>query len=614
MNQIINKNDWKNIIISNKKMEISLDCSEGIFIEKLSLKRKEQDKVIYIYKGELFTLMLDGDFYASSKFLITKIEKCKDETQELISINLNHYDMGIIVRICLLNNMVDTINIILQLAIDWIDNYPKEVYLQMPFITDIGQGDEDKFTYFFPANPISKKDGTSVVQLHPEFPLPFGIISRESNEGFSIRFPMFHNNYFMHIQNRNLDLSRIKSKNEIKNHILRLRPGKVLTDIAELEIKAIYNGWCELFSRFKDQERKKIDMKQYKRDDFSWYRDSLLHHFTFVYGREVFDYESKKININRLLDQGDEFGGYDIIILWHQYPRLGIDQRSQWDFFYDFPGGVEGIKEIVEIAHRRGTRVFLPYKPWDISQDDSTISVAGKLADLVDKTNIDGFFLDTMNNVPAKYRKLIDDVKPGVLFCSEGHPGDIKSLEIETSSWDQYWNWESMPEVDLLRYVMPEHVSPIVARWHLGDKKDLLIKRAVFNGVGIVIWQDVFGSWLPYSEKQKSIIKKWKQVWCANKNAFTCSNPIPLYPTINKGLFCNMFPSDDGDTIVYTLYNDNDYAVRGDLIVHTNPRLNSIDECWLKTDVYLKLKNNLIISGSIPEKGVLVIKTYNEIK
>src|SRR5215207_2663973 len=39
-------------------------------------------------------------------------------------------------------------------------------------------------------------------------------------------------------------------------------------------------------------------------------------------------------------DAQQQFGGYDALILWHAYPRIGFDDRNQFDFYRDMPGGL----------------------------------------------------------------------------------------------------------------------------------------------------------------------------------------------------------------------------------------------------------------------------------
>src|SRR5262249_52385414 len=152
------------------------------------------------------------------------------------------------------------------------------------------------------------------------------------------------------------------------------------------------------------------------------------------------------------------------------YPRIGIDERTQWEFYDDFPGGRAGLRAMAHRARERGVRFFVPYKPWDRSAElhgRQTAPDAEELARLVADVEADGVFLDTMSAIDPAFRKAIDAVRPGVVFCSEGRATG-KAFEVITGSWDQspnrdpeQGNWsaseESMPGVDLWRFTFPEH-------------------------------------------------------------------------------------------------------------------------------------------------------------
>ena len=576
----------KNLRMINEKMEIEVNFKDGIHIRKWILN-KYQNAEERNESWDAFVLEIDGEEYPTSAFTIVKTETAKDQTEELAAFTLDHPQKGMKARVCFLNDKKRTVHFIVQLAVDWPDGCPREVHMHIPFLADFHVQGSRSCTYHYPMNSFPKNNGQDVLQRNLELHLPFAVFDESGMDGLSMEFPLLSDLY-VSAQNRNLELRNLSNQSAVKNHKLILRPGRVLSDMVDLKITAEEEGWCGLFSRLREEFRSTLDFSEYKRKDLAWFKDTLLHHFTFVYGKEAYDYDNHQFDIDRLLDQGEEFGGYDTLILWHQYPRLGVDHRDQFDFFDDYPGGKEAIRQIVQRAHERGTKVLLPFKPWDVPAGDQAEDVAAKIAALASETDIDGFFLDTMDTMPKNFRDVVDEAKPGLIFCSEGYPRQKSSIEILTSSWDQYWNWESMPEVNLLRFVLPEHISPNIARWHVGDKKDKLIQRAVFNGTGIVIWQDIFGSWLPYSPEQKAIIKKWKALWTANMHAFMCSKPIPMYPTGVNGLHCNLFPADNKDEAIYVLYNENDEDVTGNLLRIHDPAFIPISECWNHSAISIK--------------------------
>src|SRR5581483_6205082 len=171
----------------------------------------------------------------------------------------------------------------------------------------------------------------------------------------------------------------------------------------------------------------------------AWYRRQWLQHFTFLYGGEIFDHTRGRFDANRLLDEGLRFGGYDGLLLWPAYPRIGVDERSQWDFYDDLPGGRAALRELATQARARGGRVFIPYLPWDAPGEcrhGEPPVAARELARVIADIDADGVFLDTIGAIPAQFRQEIDRARPGVVFCAEIQPG-LPSIAQITGSWDQ---------------------------------------------------------------------------------------------------------------------------------------------------------------------------------
>ena len=143
-------------------------------------------------------------------------------------------------------------------------------------------------------------------------------------------------------------------------------------------------------------------------------------------------------------------------------------------------------------------------------------------------------------------------------FASEGTPKEQRQIEQLTSSWDQIGdirrNYKVEIEANMFRFVFPEHPLNLVSRWSVGSDKDSIIKRAAFNGTGLVIWQDVFGCWLPFSKKQKKIIIQLKNVLNKFHDIIFGSNSTPLIDTLSTGLICNQFCNKSNQKI-FAIYN-----------------------------------------------------------
>ena len=51
--------------------------------------------------------------------------------------------------------------------------------------------------------------------------------------------------------------------------------------------------------------------------------------------------DNHRYTVDRYLDDLEKrYGGIDSVLIWHTYPNMGIDSRSQYDLFRDLPGGV----------------------------------------------------------------------------------------------------------------------------------------------------------------------------------------------------------------------------------------------------------------------------------
>ena len=332
------------------------------------------------------------------------------------------------------------------------------------------------------------------------------------------------------------------------------------------------------FEFFRRRIRAQFDLSQYQRADLSWSRHVILQHFTFLYGREILDLDRGQFNIDRLLDEGQSsFGGYDSLILWGAYPRMGVDERTQWDYYDDYPGGRQGLRELGERARSRGARIFIPYKPWDHSAQlhgCPTEPDEIQLARLVRDVNADGVFLDCMSAIQGEFRKELDKAKPGVMICSEGRAKG-EAFQTITSSWDQSqsrdWiqgNWtasvENMPAVDLWRFIFPEHHLFVISRFSTAEDRKRIIQRGFFNGMGWVVWQDIFGLALPFTPEEAGLLKKCRTILREYQATIWGAQPTPLVPVLQPGVYCNEFGGDEKR--VWIFYNSTGQQVQGPLL------------------------------------------------
>jgi hypothetical protein len=355
---------------------------------------------------------------------------------------------------------------------------------------------------------------------------------------------------YFHVLNSALDFN-FENSNDFKTRVFQYfsqKPGEK-TEILDCRIKLHEGDWHAAFSAFKNYIRSDFDFTFYKRPVQEKYRQRLISHFTFLYGFDIYDPQTNRFKIDAFLDEGElNFGGYDYMLLWHDYPRMGIDDRDQFDMYEDLPGGLEGLRKMVDKAHARDVQVFIPYKPWDIMKgrkdhfkQEARISKA---------IGADGVFLDTMSETDKGFREALDAVNPDNVFVSEGRP-DLAAAQLVTGSWNQSGNaTNKMPNIDLFRFVIPEHNVHNINRG--ARKRDELIYNALFNGTGFIVWEDIFGEINRYSWNERILISRYNRIIHENRDAYLSDNPIPLVADFRDDLYVNAFPV--SEKCVYPAY------------------------------------------------------------
>ena len=558
----------KRAVIRNNTLQMTLNFADGILIEECSnlLTGDLQNP-----RRELFNLTFMGGQYSSRDFAVGEVLTCQDRVHQLLTVPLENEALGLSIRVHFLNDKKETISVIVQIRDRYIHGVPYELFLHSPFLAQLsmrGEGDR----YYYPANAVESPDGTPLLKMMREsfynndVKLPLVCCDKGGKSGFAVQFPSKADlDDCGAIQNRNMQFSKIASAEELHTHQILCNPDNTYNDTFEFEITGLSGGWVEAFARFRQQWESGYDFSEYEKEDLKWFNEKFLHQFSFLYGTEAYDAENQKIDPEKLLKEGEAFGGFDTVTLWNQYPRLGVDKRSQWDFYNDFPGGMAAFKEAVDAFHAKGVQVFMPYIPWDAGAEESPETLGDHFAGLLEQTGADGYQLDTLGDIPDSFREKCDAVRPGLVMTTQHHPDKKHPIEKITTSWDEFWDTRPMPKVDIFRFLCPRHIAPVISRWYRKEDKDLLIQYSQFGAAPLVIWQDIFGRWMPFSAEQKAAIKGWKEVYLAHRLTYQCALPTPFYPVAPREVYCNLFPADSGSEQIYSLYNDGDLPFEGAL-------------------------------------------------
>ncbi len=547
----------KRVTLANKSLRVALSYANGVQFEEFSNIPSGRPA----NRGrEAFVLGIYGKEYASGDFAVTQVKTAKDSKLELVTFLLEKPEEKLAARIHLISDCEDTVSVLYQFRDGYKLGAPAVATLHLPLLAGFESGAE-RDSKHYPAGvmPCDKGDVMQPMMEYfhsADILLPLVVCDEDEKYGFSVGFPTRSDlNDTGATQNVNKLLTAINSEDALANHQVRINPDDSFNDTVELKVTGIAGGWAEAFDRYRDEWRSRYDFAEYERPDLRWIAEGCVHNFVFLYGKEGFDHGKQEIDVDGLLAQGEAFGDYDTVAIWNQYPRLGIDKRTQWDFYDDFPGGREALRAAVKKFHERGVKVLLPFIPWDRGNDETTNTMGDAFARIVADTDADGYQLDTLRDLPFSYRKKLDGIRPGILLQTQHHPLKKHPVEFITSSWDEFWRVDPMPEADVFRFMCPQHIAPVISRWLRLEDKWTLIKRCEFGAAPIVIWQDIFGRWMPYTEEQKARVKAWKETYMRHRAVYQGRKPIPLMPTGHRDIFCNLFVEDAGSARIYSFYN-----------------------------------------------------------
>ena len=303
----------------------------------------------------------------------------------------------------------------------------------------------------------------------------------------------------------------------------------------------------------------KFDNTMFERADLSWIKESYLIILQMAWDREFYDRLTGKYTYLDVLKKETElFGNVDVFGIWPTWPRLGLDQRNQWDLYRDLPGGTGQLKTFSGLSHQLGTRLFIAYNPWDNSTRKEDHYKG--MAQLIRETDADGVVLDTKGSSSFELQAAADSVKKGVVMYSEGM-AIIKDMPGIISGRVHNAIFLS-PELNLNKLIKPDF-----SIFRVCDVGEDLIHReiaiAFFNGYGTELnmfrpggRDENYRNDLDYLAKTTFILRQ-------NHDAFMDIDWTPMIETTLDNVFVNRWKS--GEKTVYTVLNMKPEGVSGKL-------------------------------------------------
>ncbi len=320
--------------------------------------------------------------------------------------------------------------------------------------------------------------------------------------------------------------------------------------------------WCDGLRRM-FQERwlydlEKFDVQMYQRPDLHWIRSAYLMILRFAWDHDYFDALTQQSNFEHDLEAGQKLlGGYDAFLVWPTWPRLGLDQRNQWDLYRDLPGGLEELNRQVKFAHKKGVKFFISYNPWDESTRKSD-HLKG-MAELIRSLDADGVVLDTRGESSKELQETADRVKPGIVMYSEGmavpkHMPGIVAGRVHDALF-------MPPPLNLNKFIKPDFAIFRVLQLTEG-RLHRELNVALFNGYGVEL--NVMRSGRPdWMDEELGYMGRVVKLLRENSSAFLSPAWQPLLPSLQDSIWVNHWPTPA--KTIYTIYSLKPEGFRGPL-------------------------------------------------
>ncbi|HEY6290502.1 MAG TPA: SUMF1/EgtB/PvdO family nonheme iron enzyme [Terriglobia bacterium] len=300
---------------------------------------------------------------------------------------------------------------------------------------------------------------------------------------------------------------------------------------------------------------------EYDRPELKWTQSSFIQPQMMAQDRYFYDPVAGQYTVDRYLaDLKNRYGGIDSVLVWPTYPNLGVDSRNQFDLIRDLPGGIEGLRAMIEAFHRSGVRVFFPYNPWDRGTRSEGAPDWEAVAKLAAATGADGINGDTMAAVPIAFRRASDQTGHPIALEPEGGLSNDAdpALAWNNMTWG-YWKYPFEPMISKSKWLEPRHTVNVCNRW-ARDKIDDL-QYAFFNGAGYVSWENIWGIWNPIDDRDAEALRRIATIERALAAVLISPGWEPHSPVLQFGAFASRFPA-EGRTL-WTLVNRNEYALAG---------------------------------------------------
>lgn len=323
--------------------------------------------------------------------------------------------------------------------------------------------------------------------------------------------------------------------------------------------------WLHDVTHWRTERRIRVGLDDsiYRDPALAWTQSSFVQPQMMIHDRYFYDPVARRYTVDRYLaDLTARYGGIDSVLIWPTYPNIGIDSRNAYDLFRDLPGGIDGVRQMVEDFHRHGVRVLFPIMLWDQGTHEEGVSDAQAIARNMAAVGADGINGDTLDGVARTFFDA--SVKAGRELALEPElgPASDEGLAYNPLTWG-YWDYRFVPTVSRYKWLETRHMVNICNRWahdHLDD-----LQHAFFNGVGFESWENIWGIWNQMTPRDAEALRRIAIIERAFAPLLTSPQWQPHILTQQFGVFASRWPSDR--QTLWTIVNRNAYTVSGRQLV-----------------------------------------------
>jgi iron(II)-dependent oxidoreductase len=327
--------------------------------------------------------------------------------------------------------------------------------------------------------------------------------------------------------------------------------------------ESAWKAWLEDVLHWRQEHLIRIGYSgsQYDRPEFQWAQRAFIQPQMMAHDRYFYDSATGKYTVDRYLnDLNKRYGGIDAVLIWPTYPNIGIDNRNQFDLIRDMPGGIDGLRAMVDEFHKHGVHVLFPYNPWDQGTRPERIPDWDTIAKLMAAVGADGINGDTMDEVPVAYRTASDKTGHPIVFEPEGGNTGDNDVAI---AWNHlgwgYWHYPFEPMLSKNKWLEPRYMINVCDRWNRNKVDNL--QFAFFNGVGYESWENIWGIWNQIDERDAEALRRIATIERAFWHLLQSPGWEPFAPTLHYGAFASKWPGETES--LWTIVNRNEFELSG---------------------------------------------------